>query len=99
MRGAHSLLARTLRQNRQRRDPGAPASRHKSTTVADRLPGRRFSVFLVSQVLVGTPHICHVERSRDISNCFANVAEDSSTSLGMTRQDHLRSATIKLASL
>src|SRR5262249_31192124 len=57
-----------------------------STTLADRLPGRRFSLLVVSQVLV---RICHVERSRDISRCFSIALIKTSGLVDYARNDNL----------
>src|SRR5262249_12560871 len=51
VRRTHPLSPRTLRQGRQGRDPGAAASRNESPALGDGLSRRRFSLFVVSQVL------------------------------------------------
>ena len=53
MRGTHSFSARPLRQNRERHDTGEATPRHQPTALAHGLSGRRFSLFVVPQVLRG----------------------------------------------
>src|SRR5262249_13435380 len=86
MRGADPLPARTLRQNRQGRDSGAAPPRYQSTTLADRLPGRRFSLLVVSQVLAISLAFHHVELRPDMSGCKTHVQEKK-RSLDSARND------------
>src|SRR4029077_7122827 len=47
----HWLSAGPLRQNRERYDTGEATPRNQPTALAHGLPGRRFSLFVVPQVL------------------------------------------------
>src|SRR5262245_26196644 len=68
-------------QNRQRHDTREATPRNKPTALAHGLPGGRFPLFVVSQVLASLRHperASRVERSREVTNEFAAAIETPS---------------------
>ena len=64
----------------QRHDTGEATPRNEPTALADGLPGRRFSLFVVPQVLAALRHPererSGVERSREVTDGFATGSLD-----------------------